>query len=38
MRTRAIVHLDADAFFASLEQAADAHLRGKPMAVGGESP
>ncbi|HEU0038466.1 MAG TPA: DNA polymerase IV, partial [Verrucomicrobiae bacterium] len=32
-----IVHLDADAFFASVEQAADARLRGKPMAVGGES-
>src|SRR6266702_5630561 len=31
-----IVHLDADAFFASVEQAADARLRGKPMAVGGE--
>jgi DNA-directed DNA polymerase III PolC len=34
---RTIVHLDADAFFASVEQAADARLRGKPMAVGGES-
>src|SRR6516164_9633433 len=33
---RLIVHLDADAFFASVEQAADAHLRGKPIAVGGE--
>ena len=32
-----IVHLDADAFFASVEQAADARLRGKPIAVGGES-
>src|SRR5439155_7430986 len=31
-----IVHLYADAFFASVEQAADARLRGKPMAVGGE--
>jgi len=29
------VHLDADAFFASVEQAADARLRGIPMAVGG---
>jgi error-prone DNA polymerase len=34
---RTIVHLDADAFFASVEQAADSRLRGKPMAVGGES-
>ena len=34
---RTIVHLDADAFFASVEQAADTRLRGKPFAVGGES-
>src|ERR1017187_9514718 len=33
---KAIVHLDADAFFAAVEQASDAHLRGKPVAVGGE--
>src|SRR5205814_1872590 len=33
---RSIVHLDADAFFASVEQAADPRLRGKPIAVGGE--
>jgi len=36
MPSRTIVHLDADAFFASVEQAADAKLRGKPIAVGGE--
>jgi DNA-directed DNA polymerase III PolC len=32
-----ILHLDADAFFASVEQAADARLRGRPIAVGGTS-
>ena len=34
--SRAIVHLDADAFFASVEQAADPRLRGRAVAVGGE--
>jgi len=34
--SRTIVHLDADAFFAAVEQAADPKLRGKPIAVGGE--
>lgn len=33
---RSIVHLDADAFFAAVEQAADPKLRGKAVAVGGE--
>src|SRR2546428_412163 len=33
---RVIVHLDADAFFASVEQSADTRLRGRPVAVGGE--
>jgi DNA polymerase-3 subunit alpha len=36
MRNRSIVHLDADAFFAAVEQACDPKLRGKPVAVGGE--
>ena len=31
-----IIHLDADAFFLSCEQAADSRLRGKAIAVGGE--
>ena len=33
---RIIVHLDADAFFAAVEQASDPKLRGMPVAVGGE--
>jgi DNA polymerase-4 len=32
-----IAHFDADAFFASVEQAADARLRRRPIAVGGGS-
>lgn len=35
MTQRAILHFDADAFFASVEQAADRHLRGRPIVVGG---
>ena len=35
--TRSILHLDADAFYASVEQAADSRLRGKAIAVGGTS-
>jgi DNA polymerase-4 len=34
LRDRCILHLDADAFFASLEQRDDARLRDKPVAVG----
>jgi DNA-directed DNA polymerase III PolC len=31
-----LIHIDADAFFASVEQASDPRLRGLPVAVGGE--
>lgn len=36
MEIRSVIHMDADAFFASVEQAADPQLRGKPIAVGGD--
>ncbi|MBI5282273.1 MAG: DNA polymerase IV [Candidatus Solibacter usitatus] len=33
---RTVVHWDGDRFFASIEQAADRRLRGRPLVIGGE--
>ena len=38
LEIRKIIHIDMDAFFASIEQRDFSHYRHKPIAVGGKGP